>query len=161
MPAAAPAKCCCIGVISDTHGLLRPEALSVLQGSDLILHGGDVGKAEVLETLAAIAPVIAVRGNVDRDAWAEKLPRFETLEPASGLRIHLLHNIADLEPVAKSRCDVIVFGHSHKPRNEVEEGVLFFNPGSAGPRRFRLPVTVGRLWVDGDQVRGEIIPLPV
>lgn len=161
MPTSAPASRRCIGVISDTHGLVRQEALSALEGSELILHGGDVGKAAVLEALAAIAPVVAVRGNVDCDAWAEKLPWFETLVPAAGLRIHLLHNIADLEPAEKSRSDVVVFGHSHKPRNEVEDGVLFFNPGSAGPRRFRLPVTVGRLWVDGDQVQGEIISLNV
>lgn len=149
-----------IGVISDTHGLLRPEALEALAGSELILHGGDIGKAVVLDELARIAPVIAIRGNVDRDAWADAIPMSRTLEIA-GNRIHLLHNIADLVENPDQPFHAIIFGHSHRPLSEHRKGALYFNPGSAGPRRFRLPVTVGRLRVSDGALIPEIINLGI
>lgn len=147
-----------IGVISDTHGLLRPEAVEVLRGSDLILHAGDVGKPEVLAALAEIAPLVAVRGNVDHGAWADALPLRETVE-VEGRRLHLLHNIAELDDEPHGRFDAVVFGHSHKPRNESRDDVLWFNPGSAGPRRFTLPIAAGRLHVSRAGITGEILEL--
>lgn len=149
-----------IGIISDTHGLVRPEALEALAGCDLILHGGDIGKPDVLDALEAIAPVIAIRGNVDREAWADPIPLTRTLDLA-GNRIHLLHNIADLPKNAAKDFDVIVFGHSHKARCEQVGATLYFNPGSAGPRRFKLPVTLGRLRLIEGELVPEIIDLPV
>ncbi len=148
-----------IGVISDTHGLLRPEALAALRGSQQIIHAGDIGEAKILDQLSAIAPVTAIRGNVDKQAWARKLPETQVLEVA-GISIYILHDLAqlDLKPEAAG-FRVVVSGHSHAPKHEVRNGVLYFNPGSAGPRRFRLPVTVGRLVIDGEEVRAEIIPL--
>ena len=122
-----------IGLISDTHGLLRPEAANALAGSDLILHAGDVGAPGILDELEKIAPVRAVRGNVDIEAWARRLPATRDVE-AEGRVIHLLHNVGQLVP---GRFDVVVFGHSHQPLVETRNGVLFVNPGSAGPRRFR------------------------
>lgn len=147
-----------IGVISDTHGLLRPEALAALAGVGHILHAGDVGAPEVLEALRALAPVTAVRGNNDRGAWAVALPETVTLE-LGGARltiIHDVHHLRDPGPAA-----VVVSGHSHVPRNELRDGVLWFNPGSAGPRRFSLPITVGVLTVTRGRVAGEIVPLSV
>jgi putative phosphoesterase len=148
-----------IGVISDTHGLLRPEALAALRGSDQIIHAGDIGSPEILQQLAAIAPVSAVRGNVDKGSWALNLHESEVLE-VGGVSIYVLHDIAqlDLKPAA-SGFDVIVYGHSHVPKQEERNGVLYFNPGSAGPRRFKLPVSLGRLVVKNDEVRGELITL--
>jgi uncharacterized protein len=148
-----------IGVISDTHGLLRLEALDALRGSQHIIHAGDVGSAEILEKLSAIAPVTAVRGNIDKDAWARKLPEFDILEIA-GISIHLLHDLAklDLNPKAAG-FNVVISGHSHIPKQETRDGVLYFNPGSAGPRRFKLPITIGKLIVDDDSVRAEIVEL--
>jgi uncharacterized protein len=148
-----------IGVISDTHSLVRPEALAALRGSELILHAGDICEPAVLEALAAIAPVRAVRGNNDKGAWAKKLPETDIVDVA-GRRIYMIHDVKelDLDPAAAG-FDVVVAGHSHKPRNEVAGGVLFFNPGSAGPRRFSLPITLGRLDVDRRGVRGQIIAL--
>jgi putative phosphoesterase len=148
-----------IGVISDTHGLLRPEALAALRGSRQIIHAGDIGAAEILEQLSALAPVTAIRGNVDKQAWARTLPQTEVLEVA-GISIYILHDLAqlDLKPEAAG-FRVVVSGHSHTPKHELRDGVLYFNPGSAGPRRFNLPVTVGRLMIDGDDVRPEIIRL--
>lgn len=148
-----------IGVIADTHGLLRPEALAALRGSRLILHAGDIGKPEVLEGLRAIAPVIAVKGNVDRGTWAEEFPERETLA-IDGYEIHLLHKLCELEgdPTA-SGWNAVISGHSHRPGMEWKAGVLYFNPGSAGPRRFRLPVTMGRLYIAGGTLRGEIVEL--
>jgi putative phosphoesterase len=148
-----------IGVISDTHGLLRPEALRALRRSDLILHAGDVCGAHVVEGFEEIAPVTAVRGNNDRDAWGRRLPATATLE-AEGVRIHVLHDRHDLrlDPRAAGH-DVVVFGHSHQPLKERRGGVLYFNPGSAGPRRFRLPVTVGCLVVRAGRVSARIVPL--
>jgi putative phosphoesterase len=134
-----------VGLISDTHGLLRPEALVALQGSDLIIHAGDVGKPEIIEQLRALAPVVAVRGNIDKGAWASQLPLTAVAEAGSAL-IYVLHDIAelDLDPVA-ARFNVVVSGHSHKPGHIERNGVMYVNPGSAGPRRFSLPITVARL----------------
>jgi len=148
-----------IGVISDTHGLLRPAALAALRDSDFIVHAGDVGTPEILTELRAIAPVTAVRGNVDRGGWTRALPRMDVLE-AGGASIYVLHILAelDLKPEAAGM-NVVVYGHSHVPRQEVKNGVLYFNPGSAGPRRFKLAVTVGRLIVEAGKVRGEIVEL--
>ena len=148
-----------VGVISDTHGLLRPEALEALHGSQHIIHAGDVGAPEILEKLASVAPVTAIRGNVDKQAWARKLPETEVVEIA-GISIYVLHDLArlDLKPEAAGFA-VVISGHSHVPKKESREGVLYFNPGSAGPRRFKLPVTIGKLTITEGKVRGEIIPL--
>jgi uncharacterized protein len=148
-----------VGLISDTHGLVRPEALAALQGSELIIHAGDIGKPEVLDELRAIAPTVAVRGNNDTQAWAAAVPEKEIVE-AGGRQIWVLHRIGQLyrEPVADG-CAAVVFGHTHQPWVETRNGVLYINPGSAGPRRFKLPVTVGRLWVTRDGLRSEIVEL--
>jgi|SRR5271155_5343468 len=148
-----------IGVISDTHGLLRPEAIAALRGSEHIVHAGDVGAPEILERLSAIAPVTAVRGNIDKGAWSRKLPETQVLE-LGGLSIYVLHDLAqlDLKPKAAGFA-VVISGHSHVPKQETRDGVLYFNPGSAGPRRFKLPVSVGRLIVEDSGVRGEILHL--
>jgi putative phosphoesterase len=148
-----------IGVISDTHGLLRPEAVAALQGSDFIIHAGDIGRPEILKNLEKIAPVTAVRGNIDRSSWARKLPASNVLE-VGGVSIYVLHDVQrlDLKPEA-SGFSAVIFGHSHITKQEVKDGVLYFNPGSAGPPRFRLPVSVGKLVVDGAGVTGEIIEL--
>jgi putative phosphoesterase len=150
-----------VGVISDTHGLLREEALAALQGSELIIHAGDIGNLEVLERLRRIAPVHAVRGNNDRDGWASTLPLTEVVE-LGALHVYLLHDIADLDidPSAAGMAAVIT-GHSHKPLAEMRDGVLFLNPGSAGPRRFKLPITVARLHLAGDRLTPEIVRLEV
>jgi uncharacterized protein len=134
-----------VGVISDTHGLLRPEALRALDGSDLIIHGGDVGRPEILDALRALAPVVAVRGNIDHGAWAEALPLVASAATDSAA-IYVLHDLKqlDLDPAA-SGFRVVVSGHSHKPSRTERNGVLYLNPGSAGPRRFKLPVTIARL----------------
>ncbi len=143
-----------IGLISDTHGLLRPEALSALAGADLILHAGDVGHPDILDELEKVAPVRAVRGNVDVEAWARRLPSLRDVD-AGGHRVHLLHNVGALRG---SNYDVVVYGHSHQPSVDTRDGVLFVNPGSAGPRRFRLPVTIAWLWA-GEDLRAEIVTL--
>lgn len=134
-----------VGLISDTHGLLRPQALTALVGCDLIVHAGDVGKPEILEQLAAIAPVVAVRGNVDTGAWASTLPTTAVAE-VGPVRIYVLHDIheLDLDPAAAG-FHIVVSGHSHQPGRGERSGVLYLNPGSAGPRRFRLPITLARL----------------
>ena len=134
-----------IGLISDTHGLLRPEAVRALAGVSHIIHAGDIGGAEVLEELRKIAPVYAVRGNNDKGPWAAALPLYEALD-LEGVSIHVLHDLKeiDLDPKAAG-FDVVVSGHSHKPAVDERDGVTFINPGSAGPRRFKLPVTVGYL----------------
>lgn len=147
-----------IGVISDTHGLVRDAALAALEGSEIILHAGDIGGPGVLTQLQAVAPVVAVRGNVDRGAWADAVAATEVVEFDGGT-ICLLHDIAELDQDPRGRFDAVVFGHSHKPCNEIRDGVLYFNPASAGPRRFRLPVAVGRLWRWHGRIRGEIITL--
>jgi putative phosphoesterase len=150
-----------LGVISDTHGLLRPEAVEALRGSDRILHAGDIGAPEILEALAKIAPVTAVRGNVDTASWARVLPETEVVE-AGGLLIYILHDLGqlDLKPEAAG-FRIVIFGHSHQPKIEEKNGVLYFNPGSAGPRRFRLPVSVGRLMIGAGKVRAELVELEI
>ncbi len=150
-----------IGVISDTHGLLRPEAVEALRGSKQIIHAGDVGSPEMLERLSAIAPLTAVRGNVDKGMWARKLPETRVLELDS-VFIYVLHDLArlDLKPRAAGFA-AVVSGHSHVPKQETRDGVLYFNPGSVGPRRFKLPVSVGRLVVENGAVRGELLTLPI
>jgi putative phosphoesterase len=134
-----------IGLISDTHGLMRKEALAALKGTDLIIHAGDVGKPEILEQLRAIAPVVAVRGNVDTAPWASQLPMSAVVEVGS-VRIYVLHDVQqlDLDPAA-AEFHMVVSGHSHKPSHTERAGVIYLNPGSAGPRRFRLPISVARL----------------
>lgn len=140
-----PASPTRIGLISDTHGLLRPQALEALGGSDLILHAGDVGTPEILTALRELAPVIAVRGNVDTSDWARTLPETSVAE-AGKVLLYVLHDVhtLDLNPVAAG-FHVVVSGHSHQPGRFERDGVLYINPGSAGPRRFQLPVTVARL----------------
>jgi uncharacterized protein len=148
-----------IGVISDTHGLLRPEAIAALQGSDYIIHAGDVGDPAILSNLAAIAPVTAVRGNVDSERWARDLPETNVLEVGS-TAIYVLHDLGRLDVDPRSaKFAAVIFGHSHRPSQEMRNGVLFFNPGAAGHRRFTLPVTVGRLRIIGTQLSAEIISL--
>ena len=149
-----------IGVIADTHSKMRPEALEVLKGSDLILHAGDVGRDEVLEALEAIAPVVAIRGNIDKSGRAATLPDVQELEFLDHA-FYMLHDVKTLDFDPQSRFRVVIAGHSHKPRNEWVGDVLYFNPGGAGPRRFTLPITVGRLQVSEDGVVGEIFELPV
>jgi uncharacterized protein len=148
-----------IGVISDTHGLLRPEAVDALRGSDQIIHAGDVGAPEILDQLRDIAPVTAVRGNVDKGAWAGKLSETDVLE-SGGTLIYVLHDLQqlDLKPMGAGVA-VVVSGHSHVPKQEMRDGVLYFNPGSAGPRRFKLPVNIGKLILEDGRVRGELVPL--
>jgi uncharacterized protein len=150
-----------VGVISDTHGLMRPQALDALRGSELIIHAGDVGRPEVLDALRALAPTFVVRGNVDTQAWAAALPETEVVE-VGRLRIWVLHDISELvlDPVS-ARFAAVIYGHSHKPSIETREGVLYLNPGSAGPRRFNLPVTVARLSVSGQVIHPEIVELAV
>jgi putative phosphoesterase len=150
-----------VGVISDTHGLLRPQAISALRGCDPIIHAGDIGGPDLLDELRHLAQVIAVRGNIDRGAWAGRLPNTELVQVA-GLRLYVLHNLDDLNvDLQTAGLDAVIFGHSHRPKNEPRHGVLHFNPGSAGPRRFTLPVTVGRLVLSERGMHGEIIELPV
>ena len=148
-----------VGVISDTHGLLRPQALALLEGCELILHGGDIGRPEVLEKLAEIAPVVAVRGNVDRDGGTEKLPATEAVAFA-GHWFYLLHNLAELDFDLKTAgFSAVIYGHSHQPCISRREGVLYFNPGSAGPRRFSLPVGLGLLEIAGDELAARIVDI--
>jgi uncharacterized protein len=145
-----------IGLISDTHNLVRPEALQWLAGCEAIVHAGDVCAPQVLEALARIAPVTAVRGNNDTGSWAEALPGETTLAIA-GVTIHVVHDIADLSVDPRAwGIDVVVTGHSHKPSVESRDGVLFVNPGSAGPRRFKLPISAGVLVVEGGRARAEL-----
>ena len=148
-----------IGIISDTHGLLRPEALAFLEGCHHIVHGGDIGTADVLSQLAGIAPITAVRGNNDHGAWAETLAETELVEIA-GATIYAIHDLAqiDIEPAAAS-VHVVVSGHSHKPAIERRGGVLYLNPGSAGPRRFSLPIAVAEIEVGDGGIRARIVEL--
>ena len=151
-----------VGIISDTHGLLRAQAVEVLIGTDCIIHAGDVGKPLILEQLAAVARVIAVRGNIDRGPWAERLPTTETIVAGGGL-LHVLHDVNDLDlnPRAAS-IRVVISGHSHQPSIREENGVLYLNPGSAGPRRFKLPVSVARLEIDeAGGLAARLIELPI
>jgi len=148
-----------IGVISDTHGLLRPEALEALQGCDAILHAGDVGSAAILAQLAALAPTTAVRGNNDKEPWASDLPGREWIR-IDGVLIHLLHDIADLDvDPAAAGLQVVITGHSHRPVIEERDGILYLNPGSAGPRRFKLPVTVAILEIEQGRASARIVSI--
>jgi len=157
--AHAGSKAKLVGVISDTHGLLRPEAVEALKGSELIVHAGDIGGPEIIEALRAIAPVVAVRGNNDRGSWAEEFPLYDVTQVGAAF-VYVLHDLKelDLKPEAAG-FRVVVSGHSHKPLAEERRGVLYLNPGSAGPRRFKLPVTVARLTLNGDDARAEIVTL--
>jgi uncharacterized protein len=145
-----------LGIISDTHGLLRPEAVEALRGVDLILHAGDVGGPEILAQLKTIAPVFAVRGNVDTEAWAEELPA-TTIVEANGVSFYVLHNLQhlDLKPEAAG-AQAVISGHAHQPEQYERGGVLYLNPGSSGPRRFHLPVTLAILDVTRKPLRAEI-----
>ena len=150
-----------VGVISDTHGLLRPEAMAFLSGCDRIVHGGDIAGPTVLEELATIAPVTAVRGNNDKGSWAQRLNETELVRIGE-VWIYVIHDLSqlDLDPNAAG-IHVVVSGHSHKPKIEEREGVLFVNPGSAGPRRFKLPVCVAELTIAGTSVAARIVELEV
>ena len=150
-----------VGVISDTHGLLRPEALTALAGVEHILHAGDVGNSDILDTLREIAPITAIRGNIDLHGPCADLPSTEAIE-LGGCFLYMLHNLEDLDlnPSA-AKIDVVLFGHSHKPSAAVKSGVLYLNPGSAGPRRFSLPVTVALLHLKPGSARSEIVQLTV
>jgi putative phosphoesterase len=150
-----------IGVISDTHGLLRPEVPEIFEGVDLILHAGDIGTSEVLDQLRSVAPVVAVRGNNDTGSWASSIPETEVAE-IGGARVYILHNLKelDLSPAAAG-LDAVISGHSHRPSLERRAGVLYLNPGSAGPRRFKLPISVARLIIDGRKVNAELISVQV
>ena len=141
-----------VGLISDTHGLLRPEAVAFLRGCSQIVHGGDIGDAEVLQRLAEIAPVAAVRGNNDSGAWADAVPESLSLQ-VGGIHLFAVHDLKTLKHIRlASGVRVVVSGHSHKPLIEERDGILYVNPGSAGPRRFRLPISIGELVIEGDAV---------
>jgi uncharacterized protein len=148
-----------VGLISDTHGLLRPEALAFLRGSDFIVHAGDIGDAAVLEELRRLAPLTAVRGNNDNGPWAKSIAETEVLEVGE-VSIYVLHDLAelDLDPVAAG-FRVVVSGHSHHPSVEDRDGVLYVNPGSSGPRRFKLPIALAELQVAGSSVKARIVEL--
>jgi putative phosphoesterase len=154
-----PAHIKTIGLISDTHGLLRPQALAALRGSDLIIHAGDVGKPEILDELRKLAMVHAVRGNVDTEAWATALPETAVVEVGAA-QIYVLHDLnqLDLNPAAAG-VRMVISGHSHKPARIERNAVLYVNPGSAGPRRFHLPITVARLDVTADPWKLDFIEL--
>jgi putative phosphoesterase len=148
-----------IGLIADTHGLLRPEALAALQGCDYLIHAGDIGKPEILDTLRTIAPLTVVRGNNDTDdAWAADVP-YEAVLQVGGVTIYSNHILADVPKVLPQDVTVVVTGHSHKPLQQMRDGVLYINPGSAGPRRFKLPISVGLLHIEEGEVRGELVEL--
>jgi hypothetical protein len=148
-------------LISDTHGLVRPQALDALRGVDLIIHAGDIGKAEVLDALGAVAPLHAIRGNNDRGDWAKKLPDTKTIS-IGGTKLFLIHDVNDLDFDHSERgVAVVISGHSHKPSIVERDGVLFVNPGSAGPRRFKLPVAVGKLQIADGKLKAEIIEFDI
>ena len=148
-----------IGLISDTHGLLRPEAVAALQGCAQIIHAGDIGKPQVLDGLRAIAPLEAIRGNIDAADWAQVLPERLDLR-IEGLTLHVLHDLKqlDIDPLAAG-VDVVIAGHSHKPKVERRDGVLYINPGSAGPRRFSLPISLALLELSDGDAQVELISL--
>jgi putative phosphoesterase len=150
-----------IGVISDTHGLLRPEAVELLRGSEHIIHAGDIGSPEIVPALEKIAPVTAIRGNVDTQPWSRRFAETEVVE-LEGVHIYVIHDAhaLDLNPRAAGFAAVIS-GHSHQPKQEMKDGVLYFNPGSAGPRRFKLPISVGRLEISAAGIQGSLHRLEV
>jgi putative phosphoesterase len=147
-------------LLSDTHGLLRPEALDLMQGSDFIVHAGDIGDPGIIAELARLAPVTAIRGNVDTAAWAQSIPRTAVLEVGEDCLVYVLHSIdwLDIDPAAAG-FRAVIYGHSHKPGFWWKDGVLYVNPGSAGPRRFSLPISVGRLIVDGGQISAALMEI--
>lgn len=147
-----------VGVISDTHGLVRESALAALSGCELIVHAGDIGMPGVIESLEGIAPVIAVRGNVDHGDWAGRFAETEVVA-VRGRHLYVIHDIGALDIDPKGVFAGVVYGHSHKPVNEWRDDVLYFNPGSAGPRRFKLPIAVGRMRITDDAVHAEVIEL--
>ncbi len=148
-----------IGVISDTHGLLRPEAINALGGADLIVHAGDVGNLGILDALRAIAPVFAIRGNVDGGEWARDLPKTEVVE-VGAVKLYIIHDVNELDLSPETaRFDAVISGHSHSPSVVKHNGVLFLNPGSAGPRRFKLPVTIARMQVHGESLEAQLVEL--
>lgn len=150
-----------IGVISDTHGLMRPEAVEALRGVEMILHAGDIGKAEILIELGKIAPVKAVRGNNDRDEWAAEIPETQIVQ-IGGVSIYMLHDIKELGvDLAAEEHQVVISGHSHKPSVQERDGVLYLNPGSAGPCRFKLPVSVALLRIKDGEASSKIVELSV
>ncbi len=150
-----------IGVISDTHGLLRPEALAALNGSDLIIHAGDVGAPDILDSLRTIAPTVAVRGNIDTTPPCSLLPPNEIVE-AGPFLIYVLHDLHDLDlDPAAAGFHAVICGHSHRPMHEERKGVLYLNPGSAGPRRFRLPISLALLRIEGARLSPEFVELSV
>ena len=153
-------RCLRVGVISDTHGVLRPNAVEYLRGSDLIVHAGDIGTPDVVTLLERIAPVRAIRGNVDRGEWARAYPDTDRIT-LPGADLFVIHDLKALRlsPIEEG-IRVVVSGHSHQPKADTRDGVLFFNPGSAGPRRFRLPISLGRLWIGEGDVRYELKELP-
>jgi uncharacterized protein len=150
-----------IGLISDTHGLIRPQALGALTGVDLIIHAGDIGAPEVIDALKRIAPVVAIKGNNDRAGWAKSLSETKLITTADA-KLYIIHNVKELDcdPVVDG-IQVVISGHSHKPSVTTRDGVLYVNPGSAGPRRFKLPIAVGKLRVEGTNVKAEIIELEI
>ena len=150
-----------VGVISDTHGLLRPEALTAIAGTDLIVHAGDIGAPDILGRLRSLAPVVAIRGNVDRAPWTASLRLTEVVE-LEAVTAYVIHDIAglDLDPVAAG-IQVVIFGHSHRPEARVKDGVLYLNPGSAGPRRFSLPTTVAHLDIIDGRPHARLIELEI
>jgi len=150
-----------VGVISDTHGLLRPEAVAALTGVERIVHAGDIGSPDVLTQLERVAPVVAVRGNNDRDAWAADIPETEVVE-VGGVSLYVLHDLheLDLDPRAAGFAAVIA-GHSHQPRLDERDGVIYLNPGSAGPRRFKLPISLARLTVTDSRVQARLLTLEI
>jgi putative phosphoesterase len=152
---------CRVDIISDTHGLLRPQAIELLRGADHIVHAGDIGSEQILATLRTLAPLTVVRGNNDTQAWAASIAETETLE-IGGRRLHVIHEISKLsvDPVREG-ISVVISGHSHKPGIEEKDGVIYMNPGSAGPRRFKLPTTIARLIIGRRTLRPEIIPVPL
>jgi putative phosphoesterase len=150
-----------LGIISDTHGLMRPQAIKALEGVTMIIHAGDIGTPEVLEALHAIAPVVAVRGNNDTGEWAQVLPETEVVE-VGGVALYVLHDVKtlDLDPVAAG-FHAVISGHSHQPAMTTRQGILYLNPGSAGPRRFKLPISVARVTVRGNTLDAQLVELAV
>jgi putative phosphoesterase len=150
-----------IGVVSDTHGLIWPEAINALQGASLIIHAGDIGAPEILESLQEIAPVVAVRGNIDKGSWGQSFPASQVVEVGQ-VQFYVIHNIDDLDiDPGAAGFSAVIFGHSHKPSLEMRNGVLFLNPGSAGPRRFKLPVSVAIIEVQGELLKPQLIELTI
>jgi len=147
-----------VGVISDTHGIVRPEVLDVFRDVDLILHAGDIGSVEVLQKLQAVAPITAVRGNNDEGEWSDKIPE-RRITKVGAVSIYMLHDLKQLRISSVENFQVVISGHSHRPHIENRQGILFVNPGSAGPRRFKLPVTVARLAIHGAKVSADLIQL--